>query len=195
MTSLDTLSNVIATVVVTDDSGNVTSAAPLAIRTIPSNAAAPLEVRLASPVTGASYTAGGQIVFAASHNAGNRPSPVIDYYVNGSIFTTVTTLAFSQAFLTKSFQVAVQLVKSHLFKINLLQLSITATTMVLVSLQAFLVQLLPKDCQMVLRLVKSNPFECSDCRRLRWRRILQQVLITTRMKILVILHAFLILSM
>lgn len=95
VTSLDTLSNVIATVVVTDDSGNVTSAAPLAIRTVASNAAAPLEVKLASPLTGASYTAGGQIVFAASHNAGNRPSPVIDYYVNGSIFTTVTAEPFT----------------------------------------------------------------------------------------------------
>ncbi len=95
VTSLDTLSSVIATVVITDDSGNVTSAAPLAIRTIPSTGAAPLEVKLASPMTGGSYTAGGQIVFAASHNAGNRPPPVIDYYVNGAIFTTVSAEPFT----------------------------------------------------------------------------------------------------
>lgn len=95
VTSLDTLSDAVVSVVVTDNSGNVTSPAPLAIRTIAATNAAPLEVKLVSPVKDASYTAGGQIVFAASHNAGNQPPPVIDYYVNGSIFTTVATEPFT----------------------------------------------------------------------------------------------------
>lgn len=92
---LDTLSDAIISVVVTDNAGNVTTPAPLAIQTQPSNAAAPLEVKLDSPLTSGSYTAGGQIVFAASHNAGNRPVPAIDFYVNGSIFTTLTAEPFT----------------------------------------------------------------------------------------------------
>jgi hypothetical protein len=92
---LDTLSNAIISVVVTDSAGNVTTPAPLAIETQPSTAAAPLEVKLDSPVVGGSFTAGGQILFAASHNAGNRPVPAIDFYVNGSIFTTLTAEPFT----------------------------------------------------------------------------------------------------
>lgn len=92
---LDTLSDAIISVVVTDNAGNVTTPAPLAIETQPSSAAAPLEVKLDSPLTSGSYTAGGQILFAASHNAGNRPVPAIDFYVNGSIFTTLSAEPFT----------------------------------------------------------------------------------------------------
>jgi len=95
VTSLDTLADSIVTAVVTDNSGNVTYAAPLAIDSFATNGASALEVKLSSPLNGSTYGVGSQIVFAASHNAGNLPPPVIDFYVNGAIFTTVSGEPFN----------------------------------------------------------------------------------------------------
>jgi hypothetical protein len=97
VTSLDTLQKTIITGVVTDNSGNVSYAVPIAIDidTLPVTNARALEVTLSSPVANSTYGVGGQIVFAASHNARNLPPPLIDFYVNGQILSTVSTAPFT----------------------------------------------------------------------------------------------------
>ena len=92
---LNTLADSIVTAVVTDSSGNITYARPIAIDTFPTNGVSSLEVKLASPLNGGTYGVGAQIVFAASHNAGNVPPPAIDFYVNGVNFSTVTSEPFT----------------------------------------------------------------------------------------------------
>jgi len=94
VTTLDTLQDAIVTAVVTDNSGNVAYTTPIVIKTVPT-AGAPLQVTLASPLNGGTYGVGSQIVFSASHNAGNLPPPSIDFYVDGQILQTVTTEPFT----------------------------------------------------------------------------------------------------
>jgi len=96
-TTLDTLQDAILTAVVTDNSGNVTYANPIAIDTIPAVNTAALQVALTSPGNGGTYGTGSQIVFSASHNAGGTPEPQVDFYVNGQIFQTVSKAPYSYA--------------------------------------------------------------------------------------------------
>ncbi|MFO1451668.1 MAG: Ig-like domain-containing protein [Opitutaceae bacterium] len=93
--TLETLADSIVTAVVTDNSGNITYTRPIAIDTFPTSGVNSLQVKLASPLNGSTYGVGAQIIFAASHNAGNLPPPAIDFYVNGAIFTTVTGEPFT----------------------------------------------------------------------------------------------------
>lgn len=95
LATLDTLQDVILTAVVTDTSGNVVYALPKVIDTQPAVGIADLKVELVSPEANRTYTVGSQIVFAASHNAGNQPAPRIDFYVNGQPFHTLTAEPFS----------------------------------------------------------------------------------------------------
>ncbi|MCX6953749.1 MAG: Ig-like domain-containing protein, partial [Verrucomicrobia bacterium] len=88
---LNTLSDVVLTALVTDSSGNTVYTNPILISTQPSLGAAGSVVTLVSPLEGATYVNGGQIVFSATHNFGTVVPPKIDFYVNGSQFTTVTT--------------------------------------------------------------------------------------------------------
>jgi hypothetical protein len=87
---IDTLADVVITAIVTDSSGNSVYTNPILIQTTPSVSASQGEVTLASPLDGASYGVGGQIVFAASHNFGNVNPPKVDFYIDGRQFTTVT---------------------------------------------------------------------------------------------------------
>lgn len=97
-TVLDTLQDAILTAVVTDNSGNVTYTNPIAIDTIPSINTGALRVSLTSPKNGGTYSTGSQIVFAASHNAGENPVPQVDFYVNGQIYQTVASAPYTYTF-------------------------------------------------------------------------------------------------
>lgn len=96
-TTLDTLQDAILTAVVTDNSGNVTYANPIAIDTIPSVNTSALQVALTSPANGGTYGTGSQIVFSASHNAGENPEPQVDFYVNGQIFHSLAKRPYTYA--------------------------------------------------------------------------------------------------
>ncbi len=87
---LNTLSNVVLTAVVSDSSGNRIATNPIVIETVPSTAAAASSVALVSPRDNNAYVAGGQIIFSATHNFGSVVPPKIDFYVNGTQFTTVS---------------------------------------------------------------------------------------------------------
>ncbi len=96
-TVLDTLQDAILTAVVIDDSGNVTYTNPIAIDTQAAVNTAALQVSLTSPTSGRIFSTGGQVVFSASHNAGENPAPEVDFYVNGQIFHTVTDKPYTYA--------------------------------------------------------------------------------------------------
>jgi Tol biopolymer transport system component len=87
---LSTLADVVITAIVTDSSGNAVYTNPIVIQTIASTSAASGVVTLISPPDGATYVVGGQIIFSATHNFGSVEPPKIDFYLNGSQFTTVT---------------------------------------------------------------------------------------------------------
>ncbi len=94
---LNTLGDVVVTALVTDNAGNSVYTQPILINSIPSLVASQTQVTLTSPANGATFTTGGQILFSATHNFGNVTPPKIDFYVNGSLFTTVTTATSSSA--------------------------------------------------------------------------------------------------
>ncbi len=96
-TVLDTLQDAILTAVVTDSAGNVAYTNPIAIDTMPSVNTGALQISLTSPKNGATYSTGSQIVFAASHNAGETPAPQVDFYVDGQILQTVTGKPYTYA--------------------------------------------------------------------------------------------------
>ncbi len=87
---LNTLQNVTISAIATDNSGNAYSMLPVLINTQPSAVALNATVTLNSPADGAVYSAGGQIVFAATTNLGNVTPPKVDFYLNGFQFQTVT---------------------------------------------------------------------------------------------------------
>ncbi|MEO5958193.1 MAG: Ig-like domain-containing protein, partial [Opitutaceae bacterium] len=87
---LDTLADVTLTALVTDSSGNAIYTNPILIDTQPSLNAADGAVALVSPLDGSTYGVGGQIIFSATHNFGTANPPKVDFYVDGSQFTTVT---------------------------------------------------------------------------------------------------------
>ena len=86
--TLNTLSDVTVVALATDSSGNAVYTTPILISTQPNDPTGDL-VTLVSPLDGATYTVGQQIVFSATHNFGTANPPAIDFYVNGSQFTTV----------------------------------------------------------------------------------------------------------
>jgi hypothetical protein len=91
---LNTLSDVVLTAIVTDSAGNSVFTNPVLIETVPSVAAAVSSVVLVSPLEGATYAAGRTIIFSATHNFGTVTPPKIDFYVNGSQFTTVSAAPY-----------------------------------------------------------------------------------------------------
>lgn len=91
---LNTLADVVLTALVTDNSGNSVYTNPILIDTVASSSATTAAVTLVSPVDGASYVTGSQIIFSATHNFGNVTPPKIDFYVNGSQFSTVATAPY-----------------------------------------------------------------------------------------------------
>lgn len=91
---LNTLADVVITALVTDNSGNSVYTNPILIDTVASNSATSAAVNLVSPLDGASYVTGSQIIFSATHNFGNVTPPKIDFYVNGSQFSTVATAPY-----------------------------------------------------------------------------------------------------
>ncbi len=90
--TLNTLSDVTFTALVTDNSGNAVYTTPILVSTQPADPTGNL-VTLVSPLNGSTYTVGGQIIFSATHNFGTANPPKIDFYVNGSQFTTVAAPA------------------------------------------------------------------------------------------------------
>jgi hypothetical protein len=88
---LNTLSDVVVTAIATDSSGNAVYTNPIFIATQPAVGVSAADVTLITPVNGGTYVAGRQITFSATHNFGNIDPPKIDFYVDGSQFTTVSS--------------------------------------------------------------------------------------------------------
>ena len=88
---INTLSDVTFTALVTDSAGNTVFTNPLIIDTQPSLGAAGWVVTLVSPLEGFTTVNGAQITFSATHNFGTVVPPKIDFYLNGSQFTTVSS--------------------------------------------------------------------------------------------------------
>ncbi|MES2693623.1 MAG: Ig-like domain-containing protein [Verrucomicrobiota bacterium] len=91
---LNTLDDVVLTALVTDSSGNAVQTNPILIDTRASVGAANAAVVLVSPLDGSSYVTGASIIFSATHNFGTVTPPKIDFYVNGSQFSTVTAAPY-----------------------------------------------------------------------------------------------------
>ena len=88
-TTLSTLGQVVITARVTDSLGNSVFTVPLFINGKASTTASAGTVTLISPVNGATYSVGENIVFNATHNFGTDTPPKIDFYLNGVQATTV----------------------------------------------------------------------------------------------------------
>ncbi len=86
--TLNTLSDITVTAIVTDNSGNAIYTTPILISTQANDPTGDL-VTLVSPLNGSTYVTGGQVIFSATHNFGTANPPKIDFYLNGSQFTTV----------------------------------------------------------------------------------------------------------
>ncbi len=72
--TLNTLSDVTFTALVTDNSGNAIYTTPILVSTQPADPTGNL-VTLVSPLNGSTYTVGGQIIFSATHNFGTANPP------------------------------------------------------------------------------------------------------------------------
>lgn len=117
---LNTLSDVVITALVTDNSGNSIYANPILIDTVPIDPTGEQDlVTLVSPFDGASYVTGGQIIFSATHNYGTVNPPKIDFYVNGSQFSTDSTAPY---------QTLLSLVRAGTYEIHAVARSGTSTT-------------------------------------------------------------------
>ena len=92
--TLSTLGSVVLTGLVTDSSGNKIYTFPLFISSQPSVSATNAVVKLVSPANGATYVAGQQIVFEATHNFGSETPPKVDFYLNGFPATTVSAAPY-----------------------------------------------------------------------------------------------------
>lgn len=87
--TLGTLGQIVITALVTDSLGNRVLTVPLFLNGLPSVSAAASSVSLISPVNGAPYVVGENIIFNATHNFGTDVPPKIDFYINGTAATTV----------------------------------------------------------------------------------------------------------
>lgn len=123
---LNTLSDVVLTALVTDSSGNTVYTNPILVDTQPATGAAGALVTLVSPLDGSTYVTGGQIIFSATHNFGNVVPPKIDFYVNGSQFTTVSTATGTGA--SAPYQFVVGMTRAGTYIIHAVGRSSTTTT-------------------------------------------------------------------